>query len=258
MRRQFGEIDHACLARRRSIPDFARANPHARGRGGQVLEFGARADDDIFLNNTGRSDIGVRSDLDRPEDEVRALDARVAELGFRAKARALANGDEIVRANLDLADQRVIAHLRAQRVQVEPHDRRALKPFHMGQREEVLHEPPAEIIDAPERIAPRLDAPEHQPLDRDAKEDRHQVDAGVNAEQRGGFLKHARGGVRQQHIADEHAEPLRGHHRQDDEQRAGLREAAEKAPRQRRRRERQVARRHDARAAAIQHLGHRA
>ena len=46
--------------------------------------------------------------------------------------------------------QRILADFRAERPEIKPHDRRALEPFDMNEAKEPLHQPPAEIIDAPQ------------------------------------------------------------------------------------------------------------
>ena len=92
-----------------------RADARAGGRRGQIFELRAVADDDIFLDHAGRADIGVGADLDRADDQLIADDARIGELQLRAERRAGADRDEIDRAGVEFADERVVADLRAER-----------------------------------------------------------------------------------------------------------------------------------------------
>ena len=152
-----------------------------------------------------------------------------------------ADGHEIDRAGVELADQRVLADLGAERLEIEIHQRRDLEPLRVGEADQALRQPPAIVIDAPERIAARLGAADDQPFAEDRHGHRGDVHADVDAEQRGRFFEE--GGVRrgEQLIGDEHAEPLRGDDREDERQRGRLRQAAQETPQQRRRREGEIA-----------------
>ena len=256
LRRQAVQIHHTDLAGGRAVPDLAGSETRARGDGGQIPDLGAAPDDHILLDDAGGAEIDVVANLNASDDEFVALDARVGEFHLGAKARARANGDEIGRAPFGFADQRVIAHAGAQRAQIEAHDGRALEPLHMEQVQKAMGQPPAEIIGAPEGIAPRLRAPEQDPLHGDADEHRRDVDADIDAQQRDHFLQQRGGSVGQQHVADEDAQPLRRHQGEHDGQGDRLREAAQETAQQRRRGEGQIAwRRHELRAA-LQQFAH--
>ena len=110
----------------------------------------------------------------------------------------------------------------------------------MNEPKEALHQPPAEIINTPQRIAPRFGLADHQPFRGDDDRHGHDVDAHIDADERNSFLGKARIGAGQKHVAHEHAEPLRGHEREDDRQREGLRAAAEEAAQQGRRHEGEI------------------
>ena len=230
LRRQFGLVDHAHLAGGRAVPDFVRADPCARGNGGQVLQLRALADGAAVLDHAGRADIGVGADIDAPDDHLVADDAHVGELQLRAERGARADGHEIDRAGFHFADDGVFADLRAHRREIEPHDRRGLEPFDVAERDQVLRQPPAEVIGPPQGVAAGLGAAEQQPLRPDRDQDRRQIDAEIDAQQRDDFRQQARVGIRQQHVADEDAEPLRGHQAENEGQRNRLREPAQEPP----------------------------
>ena len=128
----------------------------------------------------------------------------------------------------------------------------------MGERHQTLYEPQPIIIHTPERVPAWLDAADDQPLA--CNRDRHSrnIDAGIHAEQRNDFLEQARIGIGEQHVAHEHAEPLRRQHRHDDGQRRCLREAAEETAHQWRRVERQVPHRGRGGAFAVEDAAYRA
>ena len=144
------------------------------------------------------------------------------------------------RARLVVADGRLDADPGTERCQEQAHDRGALEPFEMGQCEQPLHHPPPEVIGSPERIASRLRAADDQPFGADRERDRGQVDHHVDADDRGDFLEQRGIAARQQHVADEDAQPLRGRQGQDERQDGGLRQPAQKPTPQRWRREAQV------------------
>ena len=73
----------------------------------------------VVLDHAGRADIGVVADVDRADDEFVAHDARIGELDLAADAGAVADRDEIDRADIELADDGVLADLGAERAQVE-------------------------------------------------------------------------------------------------------------------------------------------
>ena len=133
--------------------------------------------------------------------------------------------------------------LRAERAQVQADRRRVLEPFDMGERHEAARQPPAEVVGAPQRIAARLDAADDQPLRRDGDRRRHDIDAGVNGEEHRHLGPEAEALAGDQQVGGEDAEPLRRHEGEDDRQRKGLGEAAEEATPERRRLEREIARR---------------
>ena len=112
---QRGAIHHANLAPRRAIPNFPRPGAATRADRGQIAELGPLFDDDIFLDDAGRSDIGLCADVDRADNEFVSLDPRIGEIGVRSDTRAGPNRDQIGRARLDLADERVLADFRPER-----------------------------------------------------------------------------------------------------------------------------------------------
>ena len=213
LRGQAVQIHHTDLPGGGAVPDLAGGETRAGGDGGQILHLGAAPDDHILLDDAGSAQIDVVANLDAADDEFVALDARVGEFHLRAKARARADGDEVGCAPFGFADQRVIAHASAQRTQIEAHDGGALEPLHMQEIQKAMGQPPAEIVGAPEGIASGPGAPEQDPLHGDADKNSRDVDADVDAQQRDHFLQQRSAGVRQQHVADEHAEPLRRHQR---------------------------------------------
>ena len=225
-----GEIDHAGLAARRAVPDFALPDACAGLDRGQVLQLGPVGDVDIVLDDAGRSQRAIRADVDAPDDQLAALDPGIGHDDAAAQTRACADADQIGRAHVQFADDAVGRDFRAQRIQQQRHDRRGLEPFDVGQVEDALGEPPAEVIDAPERIAPRLGAPQQQPFHADCEDDGDDIDADIDAQQRRHFLEDVRFRIRQQHVADEDAEPLRRHQAQNQRQHRRLRKAAEEAP----------------------------
>ena len=105
---------------------------------------------------------------------------------------------------------------------------------------------------------PRLRAAQHDPFHHDGERDGRDVDAGVDRQKGGDFLNQAGFRVRQKHVADEDAKPLRRHERKDERQRDRLREPAQKTAQQGRRRERQVAFGDDMHGASVERLAHRA
>ena len=82
----------------------------------------AGADDHIFFNDAGGAHINVGADADTADDKFIALDAGVGEFRFRSKARAGADTHEIGGADIDFADQRILADLDAKRAQIGAHD----------------------------------------------------------------------------------------------------------------------------------------
>ncbi len=61
------------------------------------------------------------------DDQLIALDPRIGENRIRAEAGAVADRDEIIGAAGQIADEHILADLRAERAQIEAHDRRALE-----------------------------------------------------------------------------------------------------------------------------------
>jgi hypothetical protein len=121
----------------------------ARADGGQIADLGTLFDDDIFLDDAGRSDIGLGANSDRANNEFVSFDPRIGEIGVRSNARAGSDRDQIGGARLDLAEECVFADFRPERPQIEPHDGGALEPFDVNEPKETLHQPPAEVINTP-------------------------------------------------------------------------------------------------------------
>ena len=245
-------------AARRAVVDRELGNMRAGCDRGQILDLRIRADRHVILDDDGRADIGVAADVDRADDEFVALDAGVCELHLRAERRAFADRHEVDGARLEFADDRVGADLSAQRHHIETHDRRGLEPFRMGQRQQPLREPPAVIVRSPQGVTPRLRPSEQQPLAADRDRDRDEVDAHIDAEQRDHLVAERGVGAGDQHVADEDAEPLRRHQREDEGQGDRLREAAPETAHQRHGREGQVARRSAGDLATLEMGGDRA
>ena len=128
----------------------------------------------------------------------------------------------------------------------------------MRQADQALRQPPAEIIHAPERITPGRRAPDEQPLAADGKCDGEDVDADIDTKQRDDFRDDARIGAGQQHVGDEHAQPLRRHQRDDERQHGRLGEPAQEAAQEGRRREGEIAGFGNMREFGVEHVGHRA
>ena len=147
------------------------ANLRAGLQRSEIPDLGTTANDNAFLDHAGRADVGIRPDLDMTDDKFIAFDACITELDLRTDAGTCANRQQIIRTNIEFADERIFTNLCTERRQIKTHQGRSLKPFDMRQRYQPLHQPPAIIIDAPQRITAGFGAPKDQPFRANADED---------------------------------------------------------------------------------------
>ena len=83
------------------------------------------------------------------------------------------------------------------------------------------------------------------------------IDADIDAKKRNDFFAETCIRIRQEHVADEHAKPLRRNKRNDEGNGGGLRQTTPETSHQRRRRKRQIAWRPAGSRLVIQQIGHR-
>ena len=238
---QGSEVHGADPAAGRAVPGLSRADFGAGRHGGEVGDLGMVSDHRAGADHAGGADGDILADLDGADDEFVADDLRVGDHQPPAERRAAADGEQIGCADIEVGDQHVVADPRAEQAQIGDDDGRALEPLDVHQRRQALRQPPAVIIDAPERVAAGLRPPENQPFggNRDRRGDR--VDADIDQQENAEFAPEAEPAAGEQQVGDEDAEPLRGGQRDDEGQSDRLRQSAERPAQQRRRSKTQVA-----------------
>ena len=115
------------------------------------------------------ADEALVSDLDPADDELPILDAIAQDMGLRADAAVMADGDEIEHRAERRVDCRIPTDAGAHEPEVKAHQGRPDEHAGPAERLEQVHDPPAQIVEAPNRIAPRLVASDHKPFDRNAQ-----------------------------------------------------------------------------------------
>ena len=227
----------------------------ARRHSSEILDLRAIAQPHAAFNHARRADISIFADKDRLDDQLITDHARIGDLGLAADTAAFTKGDEINRTGIEIADDRIFTNMRTDGAQIDAHQGRGLEPFEMGEADEALRQPPTVIINAPKRIAPRLGATQDQPFAGNGQSNGENSDADIDTKERDDFGDNARIRAGEQHVGNEHAEPLRRHQSDDEGQSNRLRQATEKAAPEGRRLERQIARLGDMGKFRVEHFG---
>ena len=89
-------------------------------------------------------------------------------------ARAFADRDQVERGEVVRFEMHVLPDPRAEQAVNETHQRRPIEVVNVQRADQVLHEPPTQMVVAPKRIPARPNMPEHEPLgcDREEEQDR--------------------------------------------------------------------------------------
>src|SRR5213079_1771826 len=105
----------------------------------------------------------VAADPDRPHDQLAILEVEAGERDALLDARALADRDEVERGQMPGLEVDVAPDPRPEESEDEREERRAREVVERQRADHRLGEPPAEVVGAPERVAPRPNAAEHEP-----------------------------------------------------------------------------------------------
>ena len=215
----------------------------------------------IALQHHIGANAGIGADINRAQQQPAAFDPGILQAHHIAHARSGANAQQIRGAHRHRAQQHIVADLGAQRAQPQRKQRRAGDHAHRHGFHEPVGQPPAEIGQAPERVAPRLEAAGNQPLAGPGH------DKLQHRGQRKGEHRHCNGhGNRivlvtgKEVVGEERRQPLRHLDQHQQRNRHRLRSATAPAAQRRmlaesaRRRSRRIVRHH----AGLQRLGNRA
>ena len=128
----------------------------------------------VFAHDRPRAEKTPVADLHRPDDQFPPLDRVAKHRNMFVHARAFADRDQVERGEVVRFEMHVLPDPRAEQAVNETHQRRPIEVVNVQRADQVLHEPPTQMVVAPKRIPARPNMPEHEPLgcDREEEQDR--------------------------------------------------------------------------------------
>ncbi len=153
----------------RPAPIFVRRNFLVVVEQGLIFEPRAVLHLDVQAEDRMRSDKALAADVYFADVQIAVLDTVAEQLGVESDTGIVTDLDAVPDRTFGRADRAVAADLGSHQPIKPGHDRRAGEHAHAAEAVQAGHEPPAHVIFAPQRIRPRLVAPDDEPFPDNAE-----------------------------------------------------------------------------------------